>query len=109
MHITFWCEDTLSRLSAAGALPEPGDGVDWPALPPKLDEPGWNTIVEGLAGSHRALAAAARTLSPDLLRAGVPGRKVTYEDMLRGVVEHAAYHGGQIAVLRRSLRGGGRL
>jgi hypothetical protein len=64
--------------------------------------------VESCTASHRALAEAARLLSPDRLAAIVPGRKQTMEDMLRGVVEHAAYHGGQIAILRRSLRPGGR-
>ena len=78
-------------------------------LPAGLDDQGWRGLVEGLAQSHRAFAAAVRMLSPDRLGARVPGRKVTDEDMLRGVVEHAAYHGGQIALLCRSLRGGGRL
>jgi uncharacterized damage-inducible protein DinB len=105
-HVTFWCEDSLSRLEASAPLPEPAEGADWPALPARLDDQGWRGLVDGLAQIHRALAAAAKLLSPDRLGARVPGRKVTYEDMLRGVVEHAAYHGGQIALLRRSLRGG---
>jgi hypothetical protein len=69
-----------------------------------MEEAAWRKLVEGCAASHRRLAEAARLLSPDRLAARVPGRKVTFEDMLRGVVEHAAYHGGQIAILRRSLR-----
>jgi uncharacterized damage-inducible protein DinB len=109
LHVTYWCDDTLSRLGVADPLPEPVDGTDWPALPDPLDEQRWRELVDALARSHHALAAAARLLSPDRLGARVPGRKVTYEDMLRGVVEHAAYHGGQIAVLRRSLRGEARL
>ena len=108
-HITFWCEDSLSRLAATDPLPEPAEGAVWPALSAGLDEQSWRGLVERIAKGHHALAAAAGLLSPDRLGARVPGRKVTYEDMLRGVVEHAAYHGGQIAILRRSLRGGGRL
>ena len=108
LHVRFWCDDSLRRLPAPGspaaALPEPAQGEDWPALP-RSDEQAWKRIVAGLAESHRALAAAVKLLSPDLLPARIPGRKVTYEDMLRGVVEHAAYHGGQVAILRRSLRG----
>jgi uncharacterized damage-inducible protein DinB len=104
-HVTFWCGDSLSRLEAAGPLPEPGQGKDWPAVPDPLDEHQWRDLVDGMSRSHHALAAAARLLSPDRLGARVPGRTETYEDMLRGVVEHAAYHGGQIAILRRSLRG----
>jgi uncharacterized damage-inducible protein DinB len=107
LHIQFWCDDSRRRLPAdgkgAGVLPEPGSGEDWPAFA-RVDDHGWQRVVEGLADSHRALGGAVKLVSPDLLPAGVPGRKVTYEDMLRGVVEHAAYHGGQIAILRRSLR-----
>ena len=106
-HIVFWCDDSRTRLAAAGtALPEPADGADWTPVAPGVDETGWRKITDGCAASHRELAEAARLLSPDRLAARVPGRKVSIEDMLRGVVEHAAYHGGQIAILRRSLRAG---
>lgn len=107
-HIVFWCDDSRARLeSTESALPEPSEGTDWPAAALGLDQKGWRELMEGCAASHHALAEAARPLSPDMLAARVPGRKVTFEDMLRGVVEHAAYHGGQIALLRRSLRSGG--
>jgi uncharacterized damage-inducible protein DinB len=108
LHVRFWCDDSLRRLPSAGAgaeaLPEPGSDEDWPAFA-RPDEQGWRRAVAGLEESHRGLAGAVKLLSPDLLPARIPGRKVTCEDMLRGVVEHAAYHGGQIAILRRSLRG----
>jgi uncharacterized damage-inducible protein DinB len=103
-HIVFWCDDSRVRLAAAGPLAEPASGADWPAVPARLDDAGWGKLVEGLEASHRALADGARLLSLDRLAAVVPGRKVTFEDMLRGVVEHAAYHGGQIAILRKALK-----
>jgi hypothetical protein len=107
LHVQFWCDDSRRRLPAAGAeaaaVPEPGPGEDWPAFA-RRDEAAWKRDVEALAASHRALADAVKLLSPDLLPVRVPGRKVIFEEMLRGVVEHAAYHGGQIAILRRSLR-----
>ena len=104
-HITFWCDDTLSRLGRRDHPPEPAQGADWPPLPDGLDDHGWEILVEELSQRHRALADAVKPLSQDLLRSSVPGRTVVFEDMLRGVVEHAAYHGGQIAILRRSLHG----
>jgi len=107
LHIRFWCDDSLRRLPVSGAateiLPEPASGEDWPAFT-STEDASWRRAVDGLVETHRALAAAVKLLSPDRLPARIPGRKVTYEDMLRGVVEHAAYHGGQIAILRRSLR-----
>jgi uncharacterized damage-inducible protein DinB len=106
-HVVFWCDDSRERLAAAGTvLPEPAAGADWPEVQPGIDEPAWRKLVDSCAASHRELAEAVRLISPDRLAAGVPGRKVTFEDMLRGVVEHAAYHGGQIAILRRSLKSG---
>ena len=106
-HVVFWCEDSRQRLpSVAGgadsALPEPGQGTDWPPFDSR-DASGWQKLLQEMREAHRRIAAAARLLSPDRLAARVPGRTVTVEDMLRGVVEHAAYHGGQIAILRRSL------
>jgi uncharacterized damage-inducible protein DinB len=104
-HVVFWCDDVRDRIAAAGTvLPEPGEGEDWPSASTRMDDQTWRKLVERCEASHRELAAAARLLSPVMLAARVPGRKVTFEDMLRGVVEHAAYHGGQIAILRRSLR-----
>lgn len=105
-HVVFWCDDSRKRLPTAGAvsepLPEPAEGEDWPPFSAR-DSAAWQRLLATLGESHRTLAAAARLLSPDRLAARVPGRRVTYEDMLRGVVEHAAYHGGQIAILHRSL------
>jgi hypothetical protein len=105
-HVVFWCDDARAQLAPGGgagsARPEPADDADWPPVAPGLDEPHWRRIVEGLIASHRELANAVKLLSPDKLVARVPGRKVTFEDMLRGVVEHAACHGGQIAILRAS-------
>ena len=109
-HLVFWCDDTLKRLpsasassATAAAIPEPAPGADFPPLDSR-DADGWPKLRKALEESHRSLAAAARVLSPDRLPARVPGRTATFEDMLRGVTEHAAYHGGQIAILRRSLR-----
>jgi uncharacterized damage-inducible protein DinB len=107
-HLVFWCDDTRQRLpqSAGGTdepLPWPGQGADWPPFDSR-DAAGWRKLLEKLGESHRTLAAAVRLISPDRLPARVPGATASYEDMLRGVVEHAAYHGGQIAILRRSLQ-----
>jgi len=108
LHMRFWCDDSRRRLPVSGAspsaFPEPGPGEDWPR-PERSDDATWKREVDRLEEDHRKLAAAVKVLSADLLLVRIPGRKVTFEDMLRGVVEHAAYHGGQIAILRRSLRG----
>jgi len=35
----------------------------------------------------------------------VPGLDYSVSNLLHGVIEHATYHGGQIALLKRALEG----
>lgn len=64
----------------------------------------WRAALQQLGERHRALARAAAALSEERLHATLPGRDHTAAEMLHGVVEHAAYHGGQIALLRNMIR-----
>ena len=102
-HCTYWCEDAIGwATSGAGETAE--EGMDWPPVE-KLDGTGWRALVDELASCHRRLADATRGLSLAQLTSPTQGRKHTLEDQLRGVVEHGAYHGGQVALLLRALRG----
>jgi uncharacterized damage-inducible protein DinB len=56
-----------------------------------------------LRGAYEALAAQVETLDDAALRATVRGRDHSVETMIRGVVEHGVYHGGQVALLKRAL------
>jgi uncharacterized damage-inducible protein DinB len=100
-HCTFWCDDAIVWATMGE---DPAESVDWPPVG-KLDGTGWRALVDELVASHRNLAAATRALSLTRLASASQGRKHTLEDQLRGVVEHGAYHGGQIALLLRGLRG----
>jgi hypothetical protein len=55
-----------------------------------------------LAAAYESLAARAASLAPERLAERVPGLAYTVATMLDGVVEHGAYHGGQLALLRRT-------
>lgn len=101
-HLIFWVEDPIARLSGR-APADQGPNADWPPVA-DLDEPSWRQMTDTLAVRHRELAQQVRGLSLARLAERVPGKKVSFEDIVRGAVEHAAYHGGQIAILLRSLR-----
>jgi hypothetical protein len=106
-HLVHWCEDARACLAAHGDVDfasMPGEGDDWPVLPEGLAEPQWRALVENLIEGHHKLAREAKVLSPVRLSARASGRKGTVEQMLQGVVEHAAFHVGQIIILRQLLR-----
>jgi uncharacterized damage-inducible protein DinB len=105
-HCTFWCDDAIVW-AESGAGESPEERMDWPPAG-KLDGAAWRALVEELASSHRKLAAVTRMLPLTRLTSPAQGRKHTLEDQLRGVVEHGAYHGGQIALLLRAMRGAGK-
>ena len=102
LHVTAWCEIARQRVSGQ-ATGDPTPEQDWP--PPALDpDPAsaWRRAVDQLAQSHRDLAADTRPLSDGQLGALVPGLEYTVSALLRGVVEHGTYHGGQIALLKKA-------
>lgn len=106
-HALAWMEEVTRRLGgAAPALPARGD---WPADDTALP------VVE----SVRLLRAAGEAL--DEMLAAFPadrldtivggpdhdptvGSGVTCAVMLHGLAQHNAYHGGQVAMLRKALR-----
>jgi uncharacterized damage-inducible protein DinB len=101
LHVTVWAEIAAARLRGeALAYPQPED--DWPAMPDPSPQ-GWAAAVERLGDSYGALADAVGGLSDDALRSTVAGQDHPTWAMLHGVVEHACYHGGQIAILKRGL------
>ena len=65
----------------------------------------WRADVVHLGERHAALARAVAVLDRERLAGTMPGRDHTVAEMLHGVAEHAAYHGGQIALLRNLIRG----
>jgi uncharacterized damage-inducible protein DinB len=108
LHMTGWMREVRRRL-AGGEPGEPEEG-DWPAVPAATAE-AWDATRRALAGSVAELEAAVLALRPEDLgravgRASRPlGTGVTIAAMLSGVVQHNAYHSGQIALLRKAANG----
>jgi uncharacterized damage-inducible protein DinB len=111
LHVTAWCEIARQRLKGQ-AIGDPTPEQDWPAVPITLPNAGapssidpaldWRRAVERLAESHRGLAADTRLLKDEQLTALLPGLDYTVSVLLRGIVEHGTYHGGQIALLKKA-------
>jgi uncharacterized damage-inducible protein DinB len=106
-HLTSWAREVERRLRR-GVADEPERG-DWPDV---LDgAEGWEAMRGALFDAHASLLSRLQAFDPARLDDTIPdGRddssptSVTYYDMVSGMVQHDAYHGGQIALLRRALR-----
>jgi uncharacterized damage-inducible protein DinB len=105
-----WQNEVRRRLGGkAPALPEEGD---WPE-PDEISETAWERDQQLLEASlDDLLEALAGRTEPDLERTGgaisdrdpALGTGVTHRAMVHGLIQHNAYHSGQIALLRKALR-----
>ena len=92
---------TVTRRMRAGVAQDPEMG-DWPA------PGGWDAAVAALDAANDELLAAIRTLNPAQLddrigdaRDRALGSGVSRYVTLHGLVQHHAYHAGQIAMLKK--------
>lgn len=105
-HITAWKNETRRRLSGAAAA-DPDEG-DWPAVGETTDDR-WRQALAALERAHTELVAAIRRvpeaqLSKPTNDPRAPGGAgVSYYVLLHGIVQHDAYHAGQIAILKKGV------
>jgi uncharacterized damage-inducible protein DinB len=107
LHMTGWRNEVARR--ATGEPAGEPEGGDWPSV----GEPTaarWEAALAALDASHRNLAAVVRGLSDERLiqstndpRNRELGAGVSYYELLHGVVQHDAYHAGQIAIVKKIL------
>lgn len=107
LHSTGWMEEVARRLD--GNAPSPPPDGDWPA-PVETTEAAW---ADAQARFHAAAAELGdRMQSFDPARWTVMvgdgrhqalGTGVTHAAMVIGVIQHNAYHTGQMALLRKAI------
>lgn len=106
-HMTAWVNETSRRLRG-GAHGTPAEG-DWPAIASTTPE-SWSAACTALRQAHADLARTLTAIDdPDLGRqiAGAQvdaaGQPVTLYQTTVGLLQHDAYHAGQIALLKKAL------
>jgi uncharacterized damage-inducible protein DinB len=105
LHMTAWKNEVRRRLAGAPAgTPEEGD---WPEVPAPTPE-AWKAALEALEQAQAALVDAVRQVPEAKLfeatndpRNRETGSGVSYYELLHGIVQHDAYHAGQIALVRK--------
>ena len=100
LHVSAWARIARTRLG--GTKHDPTSAEDWP---PVVDQSpkAWRRALDELEESHARLQQAVVALSDVELAARAAGKAHTVHDMVRGVIEHGIYHGGQVALLKRAL------
>ena len=101
LHVTAWTEIARERL-AGSAKANPTPEEDWPPVSDTSAD-AWRAAVERLKEAHRELGAITAAMDDSTLIGRVPGKDHSVLTMMHGIIEHDAYHGGQIALLKKSL------
>jgi len=108
LHLAAWQGEVTRRLKGnAPAMPEEGD---WP-LVGEISEAAWQSALEHLDATFaRLLETLGRLTDADLDRSGgsldrALGTGAQLRTMVVGLLQHAAYHSGQIVMLRKALAG----
>lgn len=105
LHMTGWVREVVRRL-AGGPPGVPPEG-DWPAVGTE-SAAAWAQARAELASAHEELAAALARFPEARLYETItaPGAAaqdaVTYYRTLHGLVQHDAYHAGQISLLKKA-------
>jgi uncharacterized damage-inducible protein DinB len=97
-HLLLWNE-RIRNTSDSNPMPRWDAEKEWaePPIP-------WNELVARWNQSRDLLEDKIRNFPIEDLGKEVPGRSYPYETMLHGIVQHAIYHSGQIAMVLSMLR-----
>jgi uncharacterized damage-inducible protein DinB len=100
LHVGVWESIVRRRLSGEvvlGLTPE----QDWPPVGDS-SEASWTRTLQELGRGHERLQETIARLTDRQLGEPVPGMGYNVYFMLHGVVQHALYHAGQIAILKKA-------
>jgi hypothetical protein len=104
LHMDAWQREVTRRLDS-GFVPEIPEEGDWrPVL--EVSESAWEHAVDLLDFSLHELIRKLQTISESSFseeRGRATGPSTTLAAMLSGLLQHNAYHSGQIAILRRVI------
>jgi hypothetical protein len=103
-HLDGWCKLACGAVHGTPIPKWPGmaKDEDWPPVTAK-DEQAWQHAVQSMFASHLELVEAIKGFSDDRLGNKVPGRAYDFYYLFHGWNQHAVYHGGQIALLKKQF------
>jgi uncharacterized damage-inducible protein DinB len=108
LHMTAWTEEVATRVRGVGS--KPPDRGDWPKMPEASPE-AWAATLADLQQARRQLLAEIEATHEEDFHLHVKSFKDPSTDTgasrahtVTGLIEHDAYHLGQIALLKKASR-----
>lgn len=101
LHIANWNEVLLKRSNGSALQLSPEE--DFPTVTDTSDK-AWKAALEKLKASHKNIEAAVAKSDQAFLERRVPGKDYNFRFMLHGIVQHEAYHAGQISILKKPAK-----
>ncbi len=98
LHITSWSNIALRRIN--GGQTEPFENEDWPVIT-DFSAAAWDHARAALSESYERLSEVVLGLTAETMLVDAPQSDRSVASMVNGVAQHAAYHGGQIAILTK--------
>ena len=99
LHLATWERVIARRIQGQEFMPS--DDENFPQVRQPTDS-AWRDAVQTLQKIHAELIRLVSAMKEDRLNERVPGKDYDLRFMLTGAVQHAAYHGGQIALLKKA-------
>jgi len=104
-HVEAWVKFALGAVQGVPIPP-------WPAMPVEIDFPpvtttseqAWKQAVNSFFSSHLKLVEAIKVFGDQRLEETVPGRTYNFYRLFQSVTQHAIYHAGQIALLKKTAQ-----
>jgi uncharacterized damage-inducible protein DinB len=107
-HVAAWANEVSHRLD--GRVPQMPEEGDFPAPIASLTDTEWDAARARLDSAHTLLVEAILAFDANRLHERVTEQRdaplgvgVTYYAMLHGLIQHDAYHAGQIVLLRNAM------
>jgi len=100
LHAGAWIDVARRRLTGE-AIGELAPELDW-AGAKEVSEDDWQAALADLEEAHCGLHAAVLDLEDARLDDPVAGSDPTVRGLLLGILQHNAYHAGQIAILKKA-------
>ena len=99
LHLATWERVIAQRIQGKALMPS--DDENFPTVHRPTDA-AWREALQTLQTTHSELIQLVSNMKESQLNKRVPGKDYDLRFMLTGAVQHAAYHGGQIALLKKA-------
>lgn len=102
-HLTVWIEACIDRMNCISNELKENDPNDWKDIN-LLRQKGWSQIKEEFFKAHARLSSFADTCDDLFLNGKYQIDEFTNKDVLFGLIQHDAYHLGQIGITIKLLK-----